>query len=54
MEQAESTKEIIPTTRFVQAFLEAVQRHFAGDRREEHIAVYGARGYNTAAFLIVW
>ncbi|CAK4471619.1 unnamed protein product [Aphanomyces euteiches] len=54
MEQdAVSTKEIVPTTRFVEAFLAAVQRHFAGDRREEHIAVYGARGYNTAAFLIV-
>ncbi|ETV95534.1 hypothetical protein H310_10979 [Aphanomyces invadans] len=48
-----SPTDIVPSKSFVGKFLQSVQQHFAGDRRDENIAVFGARGYNTAAFLIV-
>ncbi|KAF0688243.1 Aste57867_20113 [Aphanomyces stellatus] len=53
VDETDESTEAIPSKKLVHAFLQAVQRHFTSDRREEHIAVFGARGYNTAAFLIV-
>ncbi|RHZ08361.1 hypothetical protein DYB37_001299 [Aphanomyces astaci] len=50
---AASATEIVPSKSFVTKFLQSVQQHFAGDRCDENIAVFGARGYNTSAFLIV-
>jgi hypothetical protein len=44
----------IPTKMLVDAFLEAVKKHNSGDDApDSHIAVFGAKGYNTAGYLIV-
>ncbi|RHY30609.1 hypothetical protein DYB32_004192 [Aphanomyces invadans] len=37
-----SPTDIVPSKSFVGKFLQSVQQHFAGDRRDENIAVFGA------------